>query len=131
VTSGSDSGRGAPAAGPSGAEVASITVDRDSHVEVTFGDGRVCRFELLDLRLACPCAACRNARDQGLAPWPPRGRSETELSIVDARLVGAWGLGLTWDDGHATGIYPFDSLRRWCDAGQPAAGFTSDSGLPG
>jgi DUF971 family protein len=133
VTSGSGAGpgSGSGAAGPSGTDVASITVDRDSHVEVTFGDGRVCRFELLDLRVACPCAACRNARDRGVAPWPPGGRSDAELTVVDARLIGAWGLGITWADGHSTGIYPFESLRRWCDAGQPAAGFTSDSGLPG
>jgi DUF971 family protein len=26
-------------------------------------------------------------------------------------MYGAWGLQLTWNDGHATGIYPFDSLR--------------------
>jgi DUF971 family protein len=55
----------------------------------------------------------------------------TALAIADAQLVGAWGLGLTWSDGHSTGIYPFESLRHWCDAGRPAAGFPADSGLPG
>ena len=30
-------------------------------------------------------------------------------------LVGAWGISFTWNDGHATGIYPWDALRRWCD----------------
>ena len=109
-------------------DVASITVDRDSHVEVTFADGRACRYELVELRLACPCAGCRNAREQGREPWRPvAGRAA--LAITDAELIGAWGLGITWSDGHSTGIYPFESLRRWCDAGSPAPAFGPDSGL--
>jgi DUF971 family protein len=110
-------------------EVAGITVDRDSHVEVAFADGLVCRFELIELRLACPCAGCRNAREQGGEAWRP-GPNRPAPVVADAALVGAWGLGITWDDGHSTGIYPFESLRRWCEAGTPAAGFTADSGLP-
>jgi DUF971 family protein len=109
-------------------DVASITVDRDSHVEVTFADGRACRYELVELRLACPCAGCRNAREQGREPWRPvAGRAA--LAITDAELIGAWGLGITWSDGHSTGIYPFESLRRWCEAGTAAAAFGADSGL--
>jgi DUF971 family protein len=101
-------------------DVANITVDRASHVEVTFEDGKVCRFELADLRSACPCAACRNARDHGRVPWPPAGDAAPELAIADAHLVGAYGLGVMWSDGHSTGIYPFSSLRRWCDSGRPS-----------
>ena len=43
-------------------------------------------------------------------------------------LHGAWGLNITWNDGHRTGIFPFDALRRWSDGG-PA--FGPDSGLRG
>ena len=113
-------------------DVAAITVDKDSHVEVTFADDRTCRFELVELRVACPCASCRSIRDRGRASWPPPGRDpDVELGITDAHLVGAWGLGITWSDGHSTGIYPFESLRRWCEVGRPTAGFPADSGLPG
>ena len=100
-------------------DVANITVDRASHVEITFSDQKVCRFELADLRSACPCAACRNERDRGRVAWPPPGGPPPELAIADAQLVGAYGLGVTWSDGHSTGIYPFTALRRWCDAGRP------------
>ena len=34
--------------------------------------------------------------------WPTSSRP---LRVVDAELVGAWGLGITWNDGHSTGIY--------------------------
>ena len=47
--------------------------------------------------------------------------------VADAQLIGAWGLGITWSDGHSTGIYPFSSLHDWIRAGHPV--FTPDSGL--
>jgi DUF971 family protein len=103
-------------------DVANITVDRASHVEITFEDGKVCRYELEELRIACPCAACHNARDHGKVAWPPPG-APPALAIADAHLVGAYGLGVMWSDGHSTGIYPFNALRRWCDAGRPSSGF--------
>ena len=107
-------------------DIDNITVDRASHVEVTFTDGKVCRFELDELRAACPCAACRNARDHGKVAWPPPDRPAPELAITDAHLVGAYGLGVTWSDGHSTGIYPFTALRRWCDGGSlRSASYTS------
>jgi DUF971 family protein len=109
-------------------EVADVTVDRDQGMTITFADGRECTFGLEELRLACPCAGCRAARDKGEPPWPT-ARSPLPLGIVDAELVGAWGISLTWNDGHATGIYPWDSLRRWCDHGRPE--YPPDSGLGG
>jgi DUF971 family protein len=106
-------------------DVVNVTVDRDSHVEITFADDKVCRFELIDLRRACPCATCRTDRERGrhmkLMPLP---------TISNAQFVGAYALGITWNDGHSTGIYPFDALRRWCDTGRAAAAFPPDSGLP-
>ena len=108
-------------------DIATITVDRDSHVEVTFDDGKVCRFDLEELRRACPCAACRTARDRDEEAWLTR--QPTGLAIADAHLVGGYALGVTWSDGHSTGIYPFVSLRRWCEAGRWTAGFPPDSGL--
>lgn len=104
-------------------EVVDITVERTEKVTVVFADGRSCAFDLDDLRSNCPCAACRNIRDGGGVPWPA-GRAAT---ITDAALVGAWGLSITWSDGHTTGIYPWEALRRWCEGGGPA--FGSDSGL--
>ena len=62
-------------------------------------------------------------------PVGRRGRPSAaphELALSDAQLVGAWGLGITWDDGHSTGIYPFESLHAWIEAGHPV--LTPDSG---
>lgn len=102
-----------------------IEVTKDEDVALTFPDGYVARFDLLTLRLGCPCATCRGLRDRGQAGWPRPG-SPTPLRVNDAELHGAWGLQVTWNDGHRTGIYPFDALRRWAE-GDPA--FPPDSGL--
>ena len=109
-------------------EVADITVAREAGVTVRYADGHECTFGLEELRRACPCAGCRGARDKGESPWPTP-RSPLPLSITDAQLVGAWGLGITWNDGHATGIFPWESLRNWCEQGTPA--YPPDSGLGG
>ncbi len=112
-------------------EVTSITVDRGAmELRLAFDDGTTGSVGLVALRLACPCAGCRAARQQGGAPWPPAGRPDPPaLSVTDAEVVGAWGLGITWNDGHATGIYPFEALHRWITTGDP--GFAPDSGLGG
>jgi DUF971 family protein len=104
-----------------------IDVRRDECVAITFLDGHQARFDLLTLRRGCPCATCRGQRDQGAVVWPRPG-SPTPLRIEHAELHGAWGLTITWNDGHATGIFPFESLRAWSAGEEP---FAPDSGLGG
>lgn len=87
---------------------AAIDVERSAGVTVRFEDGHECRFSLIELRANCPCATCRARRDRDDEPLPP-------ATIAGAELAGNWGLQLTWDDGHATGIFPWDALRQWCD----------------
>jgi prepilin-type processing-associated H-X9-DG protein len=108
-------------------EPKSIDVAKDAGVTITFFDGHVARFDLMTLRLACPCAACRGLRDRGEAAWPRPG-NPMPLRIETARLHGAWGLVIGWNDGHAAGIFPFESLRRWDEGG---GAFGRDSGLGG
>lgn len=108
-------------------EPEAIEVTRDEGVVMRFVDGYEARFTLLALRQGCPCASCRGLRDQGELAWP-RPNSPTPLRIEDASLHGAWGLAIRWNDGHSTGIYPFESLRRWHGGG---AAFAPDSGLGG
>ena len=108
-------------------EPKTIDVAKDKGVTITFFDGHVASFDLMTLRLACPCAACRALRDRGEAAWPRPG-SPMPLRIEGANLHGAWGLAVAWNDGHATGIFPFESLRRWDEGG---GAFGPDSGLGG
>ena len=106
-------------------EPQTIDVDREVGVTITFLDGHVAAFDLTTLRRGCPCATCRELRDHDQEAWPRPG-SPLPLTIDAAELHGAWGLNVTWNAGHATGIYPFEALRRWSDGG-PAYG--PDSGF--
>jgi DUF971 family protein len=80
---------------------------------IVWSDDHVTRFALQDLRLSCPCAECRDRRARGEALWPREGVPAV-LEVTDAELAGAWGLSLTWNDRHETGIFPWETLRAWC-----------------
>ena len=83
---------------------------------VTFDDGSVCAFPVETLRIWCPCATCRGMRERGDVAWPRSGNLQP-IAIADASFAGAWGVSITWTDGHDTGIYAWSVLRRWWEAG--------------
>jgi len=99
------------------AEVTDVSIDRQQSLTVVYDDGVTASFSLGELRRACPCAGCQGAREQGRDPYrAPLGAGSGAgggPTIVDASLVGAWGLAIRWDDGHDTGIYAWDTLRHW------------------
>ncbi len=91
-----------------------IHVKRTEGVTITFADDFVAEFNLVALRLRCPCAECQALRQRGEDGWP-RPSSPIPLEITTAEMHGAWGLSPTWNDGHATGVFPFELLRQWAD----------------
>jgi DUF971 family protein len=40
--------------------------------------------------------------------------SAEQTTLTDLREVGQYAVQPTWQDGHDTGIYSFDLLRRLC-----------------
>jgi DUF971 family protein len=106
-------------------EVVSVDIDKEASMRLEFDDGVTAVFDLVDLRTACPCAGCRGDRDRGRAPWPQPGQP-ANISVREAELVGAWGISITWSDGHEAGIYPWDRLRQWHDAN--TAGLSVEAG---
>ena len=101
-------------------ELVDLVVERGQGITASFADGHVASFALEELRLGCPCATCRDLRDRGSAPWTKSGART--LAIADARFHGAWGINITWNDGHSTGIYTFEFLRRWSEGEPPFRG---------
>lgn len=98
---------------------ASVDVDREHGLALTWADGVESSFGLEELRVNCPCAGCRRDRQEGRTVWP-RPTSPLPLRMLDARLVGAWGINLSWNDGHSTGIYSWTTLRVWAGPDAPA-----------
>jgi DUF971 family protein len=69
-------------------------------------------FPARELRLACPCAACVE-ETTGRPILDPHSVA-ANVKPVSLALVGAYGLRITWSDGHGTGIYAFDRLLQSC-----------------
>jgi len=74
--------------------------------------GHAGRYAARDLRLACPCAACREEMTQRpiLEPAAVPG----DVRVLEVRLVGGYALHFAFSDGHTTGIYPWDYLLGLC-----------------
>ncbi len=89
----------------------------DSALIVTWNDGRRSTYDLRTLRLACPCASCVNewTGERMLRP------AQVPEGVKPVRLfsVGRYAIGIAWSDGHDTGIYAYDYLRR-LDTGESA-----------
>ena len=98
---------------PDGDPPVAIDLDRGTGIRIEWADSTASTFTLDTLRSNCPCAQCRSERDRGITPWPKASLIEQELRVVDAELVGNWGLQITWHDGHSTGIYAWGVLRVW------------------
>jgi ATP-binding protein involved in chromosome partitioning len=69
-------------------------------------------FPARELRLACPCAAC--VEEMTGRPLLDPARVAAAIQPVSVALVGAYGLRITWSDGHSTGIYTFQMLLKNC-----------------
>jgi ATP-binding protein involved in chromosome partitioning len=63
-----------------------------------------------DLRLRCACALCQS-EVTGERLLDPKTVAE-DLVIQDMHLVGNYGVGIHFSDGHTTGIFRFRDLKR-------------------
>ena len=92
--------------------VIDVELERDRELRIEFDDGVAATFPLLQLRRACPCAACQGRREHAGDVY-----AGSTISVTHAELHGNWGIAIRWSDGHDTGIYAWEHLRRWWDAG--------------
>lgn len=80
---------------------------------IAWSDGQETYLTLEALRLACPCAVCNGEPDvlgRGEKPAPKHIPASFEL--VSHEMVGGYGWQPKWADGHNTGIFSVDYLRR-------------------
>jgi DUF971 family protein len=73
---------------------------------VTWDDGTVSDYPVAYLRGWCPCAGCQG---HGTTVRFQKTVTVTATAMVE---VGAYALAIRFSDGHDTGIYTWDWLRR-------------------
>ena len=91
-------------------------------MEIDWRDGHESTWSFFWLRHGCPCAACHEERDAaGRAPGIPKPKPQTLLPMYEAPIkplevspVGKYALRFKWSDGHESGIYSWEYLRRQC-----------------
>ena len=81
---------------------------------IKWDDGSESFVGLEKLRRHCPCAGCKGEVDVmgNLYKNPDRPLSPQAFQLRTITPVGTYAIQPVWGDGHSSGIYSFDYLRR-------------------
>jgi DUF971 family protein len=87
---------------------------------IKWEDGSEGFIRLERLRRVCPCASCRGEIDVlgNLHKGPEKPLSPPAFQLRRLNTVGGYAVSPVWGDGHSTGIYSFDYLKKVADAGE-------------
>jgi DUF971 family protein len=107
-------------------------------LEIDWQDGHKSAWTFAWLRDACPCATCIEQRTQeGRKPGQPKHAPVAVLPMyapppkpVSAQAVGRYALQFNWQDGHSSGIYSWEYLRRVCQCKECTFAAQETSGTP-
>ncbi len=94
--------------------------DDGAHLRIEWKDGTVSEYAPRALRLACPCAGCVEEMT-GVRILRPED-VDPRVYPTAIHYVGRYALQFVWSDGHSTGIYTYEHLRKLWDDGE--AGIT-------
>jgi DUF971 family protein len=85
-----------------------------TELAVKWSDGTEDFIPLEKLRRACPCAGCKGEVDilGNLYKNPAVPLTARSFELSGFARVGGYAIQPVWADGHNTGIYSFDYLRR-------------------
>ena len=81
---------------------------------IKWPDGAESFLPLEQLRRACPCAGCNGETDilGNVYKSPAKPLTPSAFELTRVTPVGGYAIQPQWADGHNTGIYSFDYLRR-------------------
>ncbi len=85
---------------------------------ITWDDEKTCEYPLSHLREACPCVECRGGHRYMGKEHDPANilvlTPKRDYAIDTIQMIGNYAIQPIWEDGHSTGIYSWDYLRRLC-----------------
>lgn len=98
-----------------------IAISKSKGVKIDWKDRHRSDYDLAYLRDECPCATCTGAH--GTVPQKSNYAKpsselfpmyQPKLRMLEVEPVGSYAIRIVWSDGHSTGIYSFDHLRKIC-----------------
>lgn len=82
---------------------------RDGRVVLVFKDGQELSAPAFELRANCACASCvSESTGQRLVDVK---KIPKDINPVEILPLGNYAVGITWSDGHASGIYPYSMFK--------------------
>ena len=94
---------------------------RAQHIEaigqelaIKWDNGKESFLPLRKLREHCPCAGCKGEVDVmgNLHKAPAKELSPGSYELRSLQFVGGYAIQPVWADGHNTGLFSFDYLKR-------------------
>ena len=81
----------------------------EKQIILQWADGKLWRVNNRNLRLSCRCAFCVDETTGTKLLKPENVRED----IIPKEIVtlGNYALGIKWNDGHASGIYPYKTIE--------------------
>jgi DUF971 family protein len=91
-----------------------IKVENKTHLRIIWQDNSETMLPLKYLRNECPCANCKGETILLKTYRPPATQtlSGNSYLIKNIQIVGDYAIQITWNDGHNTGIYSWEYLKK-------------------
>ena len=87
-----------------------IIEESDREISIVWSNGVENKYAAAQLRRACPCAGCVNEWT-GEKTLKDSAVSD-DLTFSNVAVVGRYALSFNFSDGHETGIFSFEYLRK-------------------
>jgi len=108
------------------AEPEHIAISKSKGIQIDWKDGHHSQYSLAYLRDECPCASCTGAHGtepkkssySAAPPNDPFQMYKPALKMLNVEPMGHYAIQIHWNDGHNTGIYSYDYLRKICPCEQ-------------
>lgn len=81
-------------------------------LRLTWSDDHTLELDYDLLRGWCPCAGCQGHENVEVRFHPP----PAPVTPTSIEPVGNYAVSILWSDGHGTGIYRYDYLRKLGEA---------------
>lgn len=89
-----------------------IQIRGENELFISWDDGHESAYPLSYLRKLCPCAMCTDEWT-GASKLDPASIPDN-LKTEKTELVGNYAISFQFSDGHSTGIFSFENLRKTC-----------------